>query len=32
MSLGQVRALPNAEIEEWRAFLYYRSEMQKLAR
>jgi hypothetical protein len=30
MSLGQVRALPNSEIVEWRAFLRYRAEMQKL--
>jgi hypothetical protein len=29
-SLGEVRALPNSEIVEWRAFLRWRSEMQRL--
>lgn len=30
MSLGQVRALPNTEVVEWRAFLYWRNEMGRL--
>jgi len=29
-SLAEVRAMPNAEIVQWRAFFHYRSEMQKL--
>ena len=28
MSLGQVRALPNAEMEEWRVFYEFRSAME----
>jgi hypothetical protein len=31
-TLGEIRALPNAEVVEWRAFYKYRSEMEKLAR
>ena len=30
MSLAGVRALPNAEHVEWRAFYTFRSEMEKL--
>lgn len=29
-SLGQVRAMPNAEIVEWRAFFKYRHALQEL--
>lgn len=30
MSLGEVRALPNREIEEWRGFLMFRAQTQEL--
>lgn len=30
-TLSEVRALPNAEITEWRAFLKYRNAMEELA-
>lgn len=29
-SLSEVRAMPNAEVVEWRAFYRYRTEMEKL--
>lgn len=31
-SLSEIRSMPNAEIVQWRAFLHYRDEMQKVAR
>ena len=31
-SLGEVRALPNAEVVEWMAFLAYRRAMAELER
>lgn len=29
-TLAEIRAMPSRDFAEWRAFLYYRSEMQQL--